>query len=508
MRSEGTARARTLAGVIDGPPDDAPAIVFRPLAGGRRVVTFGELRTSATAAAARLGDARGRRIGILAPNRPEWLAAAFGIWRAGGVLVALNTWWRREELAHALRLAAVDTLLIQERFLDHDYAADVTALGPELPALRDVRRLDDIAAGSLRADAVSVHETEPAVVLFTSGTTAAARAVLHRHEALVRSSWNISARQLIDASDVVWMNFPLFFSAGLVNASLGALCRGASLVFQERFEATGALEAIETERCTVFQTWPTAIRELARHPRFAEADLSSLRKGTGPLDLGGPLKRDGGSGVGMYGMTETATACTCTWGDDAPEVRARSQGAPFQGTEIRICDSQTGATLGAGEEGEIRVRGYGVMEGYIGVPRSECFDADGFLRTGDRGILDRDGRLRYLGRLGDTIKIQGVNVSPAEVESVLARHADVREVAVLGLPDLADRSSELIYAAVVLRDGAALDADALREHCRRHAAAYKVPAIVEAVDELPYDTTGGKVQKFKLREAALRQRAR
>jgi fatty-acyl-CoA synthase len=489
-------------------------------------MTRGELRAASRLAAKRLvalGGGKGTRIGLLCPNRLDWLPIAFGALRIGAVLVPFSTLWKRDEIAYALAHGDVQLLVTVPRFLKHDYARAlgeiVPGLGgagplraPAAPALRRVVALGEPAAGLDRwedagadvddafLDAVEerVSPTDVATIFFTSGTTAQAKAVVHAHAALALSARRIAECLGTTPDDAWWGHMPLFWSGGFVLGALETLAGGGRIVLQEEVDAGAALELLDAERCTIMAGWHQA-QPLLDHPDWGKRRLA-LRKGSNH-PLAERLMGADHLAVGMYGMSETATCVACARWDDPPAVRRETFGRPLAGMDVRIVDPDTGRTVPPGETGEIRVNGPTLMEGYYRVPRAETFDHEGFFRTGDLGFFDADGCLHFATRLKDVIKTAGVNVAAIEVEEALARHPAVKAAHVVGVPDTA--RGENVAAFVVLHDGAAADADALRGFCRERLASYKVPRHVFVIGEGDVPRTGtGKIEKPALRRMA------
>jgi fatty-acyl-CoA synthase len=475
----------------------------------------------ASALAAR-GVHRGSHVAVLLPNWPEWLAIAFGVWRCGGVLVPLNTLYRPRELGHALAHAQVSLLIAVRGFLRHDYVASLAELGivtdegdaraPGFPALRDVVLLDAAAPldlGPLLGSASGAQgqpdpgpsPEDPATIVFTSGSTAVPKGVVHTHAALRLAAEGDAAVLGIEPDDRTWGYLPFFFAGGLVAVGLATLSRGAAVVLQDVFEPGETLRLLESERVSVFFAWPHQAEALIAHPGFATARLH-LRKGVGAnTKWAAALYGATHHAVGSYGMTETPPLCTA-WPWDAPLARrAGGHGVPVGRRELRIIDPDSGSILGHGVDGEICVRGPELLAGYWGEPRGACLDTDGFFHTGDLGRLDDDGGLHFVGRLKDVIKTAGANVAAAEVEAVLLEHPAVAAAHAVGIPDAL--RGENVGAFVVLK--AAADEDALLAHCRDRLASYKVPRRlwVRREDALP--TKGsGKVDKAALRAEAAR----
>ncbi len=499
--------------------------------------TWDELATASRLAARKLlavGVGKGTRVGLLCPNRPEWLPIAFGALRLGAVLVPFSTLWKREEIAYGLRHADVQVLLARAGFLKHDYLADLRALVPGLDAVEPghlriaafpaLRRVILLAPGTHRHDGPPAverwHEVKPAAndafvaamegtvsptdvatIFFTSGTTAQAKAVVHAHGALATSARRIADALGITPDDAWWGHMPLFWSGGFILGALAAMAGGGRLVLQEQVDAASALALLEAERCTIMAGWHQA-GPLLEHPDFAQHRVQ-LRKGSYHT-LADRLLGPDHVAVGMYGMSETATCVACARWDDSPAVRRETFGRPLAGMVVRIADAETGLAVPPGAQGEILVKGPTLMEGYYRVPRADTFDAEGFFRTGDLGWFDDDGCLHFAGRLKDVIKTAGVNVAAAEVEEALVRHPAVKAAHVVGVPH--PTRGENVAAFVVARPGATADPTALADFVRASLASYKVPRHVFVIEEEAVPRTAtGKIEKPALRREAERR---
>jgi len=477
---------------------------------GRR--TFSELSRRVERLAAGLearGVGPGAHVGLLAPNWPEWLEVAFATWRTGAVLVPLNTLYRPREIEHALAHADVTHLVAVRRFLRHDYEAAVAEAS--IPTLREVVWLDPppsptaaVDLSMLLLDAGSPDRATPggiATIIFTSGSTAAPKGVVHTHAALACAAAEDAAVLGLTAADRTWGYLPFFFAGGLVAVALATLSRGGAVVLQDTFEPAETLAALREERVTVFFAWPHQAEALLAHPDFDRAKLF-LDKGVGAntkwaAAIYGPTHH----AVGSFGMTETPPLCTA-WPWDAPQERREgSHGPPVGAKQVRIVDEGGMREVEAGEVGEIRVRGPSLLAGYYKEPPETCFDGEGWFRTGDLGWLDADGALHFVGRAKDVIKTAGTNVAAAEVEAVLLEHPAVGAAYVVGVPD--PSRGENVAAFVV--PTASIDAEALVEHCRERLASYKVPRHVWLRTDASLPKKGsGKADKAALREDAAR----
>jgi len=481
------------------------------------------------------GVGKGSRVGLLMENGPDWIALAFAATGLGAVLVPISTFSKQDDLAYQLRHGDVGQLFLSARFLKNDYLSALRAIAPELereaaaalyaealPALRRVvvRGAEELPAGCeswqafeaagegvpeavVRGLREEVDPEDECYLLYTSGTTARPKGVVQVHDAVARNGWRIGDYQAIDADDVVWFYFPLFFSAGCINVMLGTLSHGASLILQSSFEPGLALELIEREKATTWHLWTHTLKELTEHPDWKTRDHSLLHKGTGPFDvmLGGPPE-DGLGGVNMYGMTETCTAFSCTRADEPLPVRLTKQGQLMPDNEMKIVDPDSGERLPDGEEGEICVKGPAVLRRYYKVDPATTFDSEGFFRTGDLGHIDSDGQVNFNQRIKDMIKTGGINVSPADVEAKLVQMEGVDAAHAFPVPS-ADKG-ELVGAALVMAPGHDLDDDEIAAYCAEALPGYKRPGafLLLREDQVPM-TGSGKVQKAVLRDLLL-----
>jgi acyl-CoA synthetase (AMP-forming)/AMP-acid ligase II len=478
------------------------------------------------------GVAKGARVGLLMPNGPDWVVAWLAAARIGAVAVPLNTFFQARELAWILRHADVDTLLCVARFLGHDYVERLEAAAPGLagasgpplriPSLPFLRRvfvwgdgtrtwardgaaLEAEAGGDAALDEAFLREVErqvvpadPMLILYSSGSTADPKGAVHTHGALIRHSFQLAQLRSLRGEDRVWSPMPFFWVGGFVFAFLANLHKGATTLGQAAFDPERTLEFLERERASLAIGWPHFGKALAEHPSRARRDLSALRGGNLPgilpPDVCPPEPDRRGNALGM-----TETCGPHTWGGDGvlPESRRGTFGASIEGVEHRVVDPQTREALPPGTAGEICVRGYNVMQGLHKLEREDVFSRDGFYATGDGGFFDAAGLLHFEGRLGDLIKTGGANVTPSEVEQALLAQPEVKEAYVVGVPD--PERGQNVAASVVLKPGASVPPDALRERLRKELAAYKVPRhlFVDRMEELPF-TDSGKIEKRRL----------
>jgi fatty-acyl-CoA synthase len=360
---------------------------------------------------------------------------------------------------------------------------------------------------ALAASQASVAPSDPCFVLYTSGSTATPKGVLLTHGGVIANGFDIGERQRLTAADRVWLAVPLFWSFGSANALPAILTHGGSLALQESFEAGEALALLDGERCSVYYGMANMARAILEHPDRPRRALAAMRTGLTiglPEDIRMTMEAVRAPELcNVYGLTETYGNCAVTDAHDPVELRLTTQGLPLPGMEIRAVDP-AGRPLPVGEEGELRVRGY-LTPGYYRDPEQTraAFDGDGWLVTGDLGLVGEDGRVRFRGRLKELIKTAGANVAPLEVEAVLMSHPAVKQAYVVGVPDRA--RGEVGVAAVELSEGAAATGEALAAFCRERLASYKVPAriVFRKADEFPRTATG-KVQKPRLRDELAR----
>jgi acyl-CoA synthetase (AMP-forming)/AMP-acid ligase II len=476
------------------------------------------------------GVGKGTRVGLLAPNAPVWVLGWLAATRIGAVVTLLNTYSQAAELRRTIRHADLAVLLTVGSHLGNDYLDRLEQAAPGLadqdhehlllpshPFLRAVwvwgappRRwcgdVDDLVArGEVVGDDLlaeveaEVHPADPMVVVYSSGSTADPKGVIHTHGAVVRHAHNLAPMRDLRRGDVLYTPMPLFWVGGFSFTLVAAMHVGATLVFEERFEPGTTLGLIERERVTHVLGWPHVAKALADHPSFGEHDLSAVRGGALAALL--PQAHDVGADVAAansLGMTETLGPHTFDAKTPLPPGKEGSFGYPVPGVEHRIVDPVTLEELPVGATGEVWVRGYSVTVGLHKRERTETFTADGWYRTGDTGRFDEDGHFYFEGRMGELIKSSGMNVTPREVELVLEELPEVAMAFVFGV-DHPDRGQDVV-AAVALRPGATLDPDDARAWVRAELASYKVPrrvALFGDQRELPW-LDSGKVDRRRL----------
>ena len=519
----------------DAPPawPSVPALVRASVDryGAREAVVDGDLRwtyedlgqhvEAAIRAVVASGLEPGDRAAIWAPNIAEWIVAALGIVGAGGVLVPLNTRFKGPEAADILLRSGARLLFTVTSFLDTDYAALLRDADVRIPRLertivlrgdapdgaqswREFLAAGEFAGVDVDARVASIQSEELSDLIFTSGTTGHPKGVMTTHGQTLRVFEVWSRLVGLHEGDRYLIVNPFFHTFGYKAGFLAAIMRGATIVPHPVFDAATVLERIATERISMLPGPPTLYQSLLNLPNLDDFDLSSLRLAvTGaavvPVDLIRRMYHDLGfeTVLTAYGLTEaTGVVTMCREGDDVETV-ATTCGCALPDTELRIVDD-AGNDVPAGEPGEVVVQGYNVMLGYFEDPQQTA-DAvkDGWLHTGDIGVLDERGYLRITDRKKDMFIVGGFNAYPAEIETVLSMHDDIAQAAVVGMPD--DRLGEVGVAFVVPQVWAAPAPDEVIAWCRERMANYKVPRRVEIVDALPMNASG-KVLKNELRE--------
>ena len=482
-----------------------------------------------------LGLVRGDRVGILAPNCAEWILTQFATARAGLIQVNINPAYRLAELDFTLNKVGVKALIAAESFKTSDYLAMLETLAPEipgsppgalgaarLPALSTVITLGgprhgwiefagvpDTRRARLPAAAAEVDARQPINIQFTSGTTGLPKGATLSHRNLVNNAWFVGASTGLVPGDRLCVPVPLYHCFGMVMSNLACVLHGATIVYASAgFDPLAVLQAVQNEHCTALHGVPTMFIAELQHPRFEEFDLSTLRAG---IMAGSPcpvevmrrvVERMHMREVTIaYGMTETSPVSFQSSPHDSLERRVTTVGRIQPHMEAKVIDAD-GHTVPRGVPGELCSRGYAVMLGYWDDPArtAEAIDADGWMHTGDLGVIDDEGYCNIVGRSKDMIIRGGENVYPREIEEYLFRHPKVEDVAVVGVPDA--RWGEAVCAWIRLRAGETATEEDIRNFCHGQIAHYKVPAVVCFVDAFPTTITG-KVQKYLIRQTMI-----
>lgn len=464
------------------------------------------------------GLAQGDRIAIWAPNLYQWIIAAIGAQSVGGVVVPLNTRYKGPEAAYVLNASGARMLFTVGDFLGVNYPALLS--GQSLPALERIVTLDSpvegcqpwaefLAAGSEVPVAEAVQRAaaltpqDPLDILFTSGTTGNPKGVVTCHGQNIRTFENWSGTIGLCADDNYLIINPFFHSFGYKAGWLAAFIRGARVLPVLSFDLDAVMAQIQREKISMLPGPPTIYQSLLAHPQLADYDLSSLRLAvTGaapvPVELVRQMREVLGFDVVVtaYGLTESCGVITICRADDSAETISHSSGRAMDGVEVKLVDPE-GNTVASGEDGEIWCRGFNVMQHYFNNDEAtaEALTADGWLKTGDVGVMDDNGYVRITGRIKEMFIVGGFNCYPAEIENILCDMPGIARAAVVGVPD--ERMGEVARAFLVKDSGAEVDEASVIAWSRDAMANYKVPRSVVFLDELPINA-GGKVDKAAL----------
>jgi fatty-acyl-CoA synthase len=440
-----------------------------------------------------LGIRQGEHVGILMGNDEKWLALFYGAALLGAVTVPVNTRFKSAEIEFCLAQSDCKALFYAERFLNIDFGAMISEI-------RSPRRWVYEALPFETWKSVStVKPDDPLLIQFTSGTTAYPKGVVLTHDSMLHDAWAAGARIGVRPEDRYFNCRPFFHAAGSTLSALMALTHGCCLATLPTFDAGAALEMMERERCTLVSGNDTLFQMLMGHADFPGRKLC-LRGGwaaAGPQTMRRIIDMLGAKAIcAAYGLSEASPNVAMSDWRDAQALRVEGLARPLDGVELRIS-----------EENEIQVKGWNVMRGYYNNPEAtaKAFTPDGWLKTGDLGELDAEGRLRMSGRLKDVFRVGGENVAPAEVEEVLLTHPAVEIAQVIGVPD--QRLGEVPCAYVTLKSGASVAEADLISWAKARCASFRVPRylrIVESFESIGM-TASGKVQKTRLREHAIRE---
>ena len=479
---------------------------------------------------------KGDRIGIWAPNRPEWLITQFATARIGLILVNINPAYRTSELEYVLNKVGVKALVTSTQFKSSAYLDMIREIAPELedcqpgrirsdrlPSLRTVIQLGpdpvpgvfsfdevmDRGGGGhrWRLDSISnrLSAFDPINIQFTSGTTGAPKGATLTHHNIVNNAIFCARAMRLQPEESLCIPVPLYHCFGMVLGNLSAAAYGATMVFPgESFDARQTLVALERERCSAVHGVPTMFAAMLDHPEFDRFDLSAMRTGIMagapcPITLMKRVIQDMNCReiTIAYGMTETSPISFQTEVHDHIHHRVSTVGRIQPHAEVKIVNMD-GSTVPVGNQGELLTRGYLVMKGYWNDEEiTENSIVDGWMHTGDLATIDSEGYCRIVGRIKDMLIRGGENIYPAEIEEFLLTHPDIAQVQVFGVPD--EKYGEQVCAWIVLRSNSHTNEESIRNFCRGQIAHYKVPHYVRFVNEMPMTATG-KPQKFKMRE--------
>jgi fatty-acyl-CoA synthase len=487
-----------------------------------------------------IGIEPGDRVGIWAPNCYEWCLTQFASAKIGALLVCVNPAYRSYELEYVLNKVECKALVTAEKFKDTNYLGILQQLAPELdrcapgqlesatlPRLKSVIRMGEpVSPGMYNFNAVcamadeallnrvgeiqsTLRHDEAINIQFTSGTTGSPKGATLTHHNILNNGKIVGDGMHLGATDRLCIPVPLYHCFGMVMGNLACISHGSAAIFPaEAFEPLATLQAVESQRCTALHGVPTMFIAELDCPEFGRFDLSSLRTGIMagspcPVEVMNRVIEDMNMSEVLiaYGQTETSPVNHMTRADDPIEKRVGSVGRPGPQLEIKILD-EAGAVAPVGEKGEICCRGYAVMKGYWNEPEQTAatIDADGWLHSGDLGVMDAEGYVQVVGRIKDMIIRGGENVYPREVEEFLYTHPKIQEVQVFGVPD--QRFGEQVCAWITPRPDCQLDEQEVGEFCKDRITYFKTPHYIRFVDSFPMTVTG-KIQKFKMRETMI-----
>lgn len=515
-----SAYASTLPGVLAAQVEHAPDA---PLlwSGGRSTgyADFAAQVDGLATAWTRLGISRGDRIAIAATNDPAWLVTYMATVRIGAVLVTLNVVYREREFLHMLGQSGARLLVCDHVSGDFAFAPFLAELRPQLPALENLvflgapddgadHRWEELAATPADPDAIAaagaVLPEDPAVILYTSGTTGEPKGAVLTHRSLLASARAQAERFGQSADDVVLGALPFNHVGGLTCGFGAALVSGGALAVLPRFVPEDVLATMASAGVTLMLGVPTMYTLLLSADGFSPDRVGAVRRcvvggsNVEPALAARIVEAFGGAGLSnLYGLSETSGACIISAPDDSLETVSTTIGTALGDFSARIVDP-SGEPVACGGTGELQIRGDCVADGYWQMPEETraAFLTDGWLATGDMGVMTEDGHIALHGRSKEMYVRGGYNVYPAEIENVLGTHPSVAMCAVIGYPD--ETFGQKGCAFIVPVPGTEVDRAALLDLCRRMLADYKIPDRIEIVDELPM-TPAGKIRKYELR---------
>lgn len=483
-------------------------------------VGLNERRIQSAQAFIAAGVEKGDRIAIWAPNIWQWIVAAIGAQSIGGVVVPMNTRYKGSEAAYIIQSSGAKMLFTVADFLGANYPQMIAA--ESVPSIEKIVTLTgsadgcetwaDFLAGGDSVPPSMVAERAAALtpddtldILFTSGTTGNPKGVVTGHGQNIRTIENWSSTIGLRSDDNYLIISPFFHSFGYKAGWLAAILCGARILPVMNFDLDTVMEQIERERVSMLPGPPTIYQSLLAHPRRKEYDLSSLRlSATGaapvPVELVRQMREDLGFDVVVtaYGLTECCGVMTICRAQDSAEIISHSSGRAMEGVEVKVADPE-GNEVPRNSAGEIWCRGFNVMQHYFNNAEAtaETITADGWLKTGDIGVMDDDGYVNITGRIKEMFIVGGFNCYPAEIENTLCDMPGIARAAVMGIPD--ERMGEVARAFLVRDPGATVSEEDVVAWSREHMANYKVPRSVIFLDELPMNA-GGKVDKAVLAE--------
>lgn len=526
---------------------ERPALAFRQFDYRSTYAAFDRDVDQVAKALLGLGIQKGEHVALWATNWPQWVLLQFATARVGAVLVNINPAYRGHELGYVLRQSDAVALFLIDKFRTSDYFAMLHELvpqlaeagpngliAPEFPCLRHVVAITEqpardatrgmrgwkeflrlgqsISDATLAARENELSPGDKINIQYTSGTTGFPKGATLTHRNILLNAYYVGDCQQFTELDGICISVPFYHCFGCVLGTLCAAIYGAKMVVpHEYFRPEENLAAIEQDRATAVYGVPTMYIAMLDHPTRRDRDVSSLRTGimSGspcPLEVMQRVVTEMGiAGVTIaYGLTEASPVITQTRIDAPLELRVKTVGQPLPGLEVKLVDPASGKMLGDNEQGELCMRGHGVMLGYYNMPEqtARTIDAEGWLHSGDLALRMPNGYYRITGRIKDMVIRGGENIYPREIEEFLYTHPAVQDVAVVGVPD--PKYIEELAAWIRLKPGQSASDEEIREFCRGNLSHFKVPKYIRFINEFPQTVTG-KIQKFKIREAMIQE---
>ncbi len=484
-----------------------------------------------------MGIQKGEHVAIWSDNKREWLLSQFATGKMGAVLVTVNTNYQEKELEYLLQQSDATTLILCESFKGTSYLEIIKSICPEintaekgkieslkLPHFKRVIVMsendypgifkwsellayaNDISDESLEAAMKALHNENVINIQYTSGTTGFPKGVMLTHRNIINNGQLVGDYIHLTENDRLCIPVPFFHCFGCVMGTIASVTHGSTMVILEQFAPEKVLQYVQDEKCTALHGVPTMFIAELNHPDFKQYNLTSLRTGIMagsicPMEVMKKVMNEmGASEITIaYGQTESSPVITQTKTDDAIEKRVSSVGKAHPGVEVKIIDPATGEDTPSGVPGELCTRGYLVMKGYYKNEEATkaAIDSNGWLHTGDIAVMDEEGYIDITGRMKDMVIRGGENIYPKEVEEFLYQHPLIQDVQVVGVPD--EKYGEELMAWIILKAGASLTVEELKEYCKGKISFHKIPKYVEFIDSYPM-TASGKIQKFLLRE--------
>ncbi|WP_019378462.1 AMP-binding protein [Virgibacillus halodenitrificans] len=521
---------------------DQEAVIYPELNMRKTYSEFNEVVDKAAKGLMALGIKKDEHVAIWSDNKPEWLTSQFATGKMGAVLVTVNTNYQAKELDYLLKQSDATTLIMAESYKGTSYIDILKKVCPELstsvkgnlyseklPRLKNIiiigettysfaynwdevlRNADKITDEELNLRQSSLNHDEVINMQYTSGTTGFPKGVMLTHYNIVNNGNQIADCMKLTNKDRLCIPVPFFHCFGCVLGVLAAVSKGAPMVILEQFDAEKVLQAVDNEKCTALHGVPTMFIAELNHPSFNTYDLTHLRTGimagsTCPMEVMTKVMNEMGAKeiTIAYGQTESSPVITQTRADDPIELKVGSVGKPHPNVEVRVVIPGTKQEQETGVPGELLTRGYHVMKGYYNnlSATKEAIDDEGWLHTGDLAVLYDNGYLEITGRMKDMIIRGGENVYPREIEEFLYQHPAILDVQVTGIPD--EKYGEEIVAWVILKKGITTTVQDIKSFCKGNISHHKIPKYIQFVNEYPM-TASGKIQKFKLKELAVKQ---